>query len=257
MSSTQQDFAIFNKFNFERKPVAVKYLFDKPVGINRLDKRMRICEMLKEAQAGTPFYADKGNLLCAGPEILGIKDIADNISAVSGLLAVELGIFKEPCAAQRVYPHLATLPGNTANYIAFSTLDKVSFYPDVLIITANVSQAEILLRASTYAEGKVWTHKITPFAGCSWIYIYPYITGELNYTVTGLSWGMKAHQVFPEGLFLISIPFNLLPTIIQNLKDMKWVPKAYSLGREKYDKYLLEINNRIKTKVSSLLHQGM
>ncbi len=254
MSLIQQDFAIFDKFNFERKPVAVKYLFHKPEGINRLERNMRICEMLKEAQAGIPFYADKDNLLCAGPELLGIKKIEDNISAISGLLAAELGIFKEPCAAQRVYPHLATLPMNTAHYIAFSTLDKASFYPDVLIITASVSQAEILLRASTYTEGKVWTHKITPFAGCSWLYIYPYITGELNYTVTGLSWGMKAHEVFPEGLFLISIPFNLLPTITQNLKDMEWVPAAYALGKEGYDKYLLEISNKIKAKTSPTLN---
>jgi uncharacterized protein (DUF169 family) len=253
MNLIQRDFVIFDNFKFERKPVAVKYLLDKPQGIDRLDKNMRICEMLKEAQAGIPFYADKGNLLCAGQELLGIKKIEDNIPAISGVLAAELGIFKEPCAAQRVYPHLATLPKNTANYIAFSTLDKTSFYPDVLIITASVSQAEILLRASTYTEGKVWVHKITPFAGCSWIYIYPYLTGELNYTVTGLAWGMKAHEVFPEGLFLISIPFNLLPTIIQNLKDMKWVPEAYALGKEEYDKYLLKITNKIKDKASNAL----
>jgi uncharacterized protein (DUF169 family) len=203
---------------------------------------MRICEMLREAQeSATPFYADSENFQCAGRSLLGLVDIEDLAPSVSGRLATALEIFKEPRAAQKLPLQQPRLPKNTANYISFSTLDKVPFDPDVLIITAKLNQTEILLRASTYTQGKVWTHKLTPYAACSWIYIYPYISGELNYTVTGLSFGMKAHAVFPEGLWLISIPYNLLPTVTQNLKDMKWVPTAYELGKEKFEERLTEI----------------
>ncbi len=59
MSSTKKDLSIFNKFDFERKPVAVKYMLKKPDGIAKLNKPLALCEMLREAQAGGPFYTEK------------------------------------------------------------------------------------------------------------------------------------------------------------------------------------------------------
>ena len=110
----------------------------------------------------------------------------------------------------------------------------MSFEPDVLIITANPSQAEIVLRASSYTNGEMYSSKTTNVIGCAWLYVYPYISGKLNYIVTGLCWGMKALQIFPEGLILISIPYDLLPTLVQNLQDMNWTPPAYTGGRDAY-----------------------
>ena len=46
--------------------------------------------------------------------------------------------------------------------------------------------------------------------------------------------GGKAHQVFPEGWILISIPYNWIPIITQNLKEMKWTLPSYTDGREKF-----------------------
>ena len=246
MSSIQQDFAIFDKFNFERKPVAVKYLYWKPEGIERLDKNMAICEMLKEAQKGSPFYVTEENFTCAGPRILGMTDTPP--TTASGQKGVPLEVFKEARANRRVVSLVPTLARNTVNYVAFSTLDKLSFEPDVLIVTANVSQAEILLRAMSFTTGEIWSSKITSIAGCAWLYIYPYITGKLNYTVTGLSFGMKAHEVFPEGLMLISIPFDLFPTMIQNVQDMKWVLRAYTEGREALMKRLDSLKSELSKK---------
>jgi uncharacterized protein (DUF169 family) len=65
MSTIQQDLSIFNKFDFENPPVGVKFLFQKPDGISRLDKELALCEMAREAQqCDAPFYADLDNLAC-------------------------------------------------------------------------------------------------------------------------------------------------------------------------------------------------
>jgi hypothetical protein len=56
----------------------------------------------------------------------------------------------------------------------------------------------------------------------------------VNYTVTGLAFGMKAKQVFPEGWMLISIPYQWIPTITRNLREMEWVLPSYTDGREKF-----------------------
>ena len=54
MSSNLRDYSVFDKFDFERKPVGVKFVITKPEGIERLGKELNICEMLKEAQVGNP-----------------------------------------------------------------------------------------------------------------------------------------------------------------------------------------------------------
>ena len=62
MPELNQDLQIFSKFNFEIQPVGIKYLLNKPRGIERLETNMAFCEMLKEAQSRTrPFYIDKDN----------------------------------------------------------------------------------------------------------------------------------------------------------------------------------------------------
>lgn len=235
MSSIQRDLSIFNKFNFERQPIGVKFLFDKPPeGIKQLDKSIAFCEMQREAQLrGRPFYAARENFGCAGPITLGMDQIEPHYA--SGQVGPMLGVFKEPRANRRIYQLVPKLDRNTVNYVAFSPLDKLSFEPDVLVLTCNTpSQAEIVLRASSHTAAKVYSSKLTTVLGCAWLYVYPYVSGELNYMVTGLAWGMKALQVFPEGMILISIPHDLFPTLIENLQDMNWVPSAYTGGRDAY-----------------------
>ncbi len=56
----------------------------------------------------------------------------------------------------------------------------------------------------------------------------------MNYTITGLAFGMKAKQVFPEGWVLISIPYEWIPIITKSLQEMEWVPPSYTDAREKF-----------------------
>ena len=91
----------------------------------------------------------------------------------------------------------------------------------------------------SYRTGKMWSSKFSPAIGCAWTYIYPYLTGELNYTITGLGHGMKRRKLFPEGQQLVSIPFDLLPSLLQALQDMPWVPPAYKPDGLEFVKRLL------------------
>ncbi len=218
--------SIFNKFNFERKPVGVKFLLNKPDGI----KELAFCEMLGEAHKGSAFYASQENFPCIEPMLLGMADF-DPVFA-SGQVGAKDGVFKEARANRRIYHYLPMLGKGTVRYVAFSPLDELTFDPDVLIITAAVNQAEILLRALCYSTGKMITTRSTPVVMCAWLYIYPFISGELNYTISGLGAGMKSRGVLPEGLMLISIPHDLLPMIVENLQEMEWVLPIYTLGAD-------------------------
>ena len=241
MTVTKKDLAILDKFDFGVQPVGVKFSVKRPDAVERLDGNMALCEMLKHAQEGNAFFADSKNHTCeAGPYVLGQADAPQPF--IGGEFGAGLKIFDAPRSASRLYLGLPNIGKNVVNYVALSPLDKLAFEPDLLIILANINQTEILLRAMSYKTGQMWQSKCTAAIGCAWIYIYPYLTGELNYIVTGLGHGMKRRKLFPEGQQLISIPFDLLPSLLQTLQDMPWELPAYQPdGMEFVRKLLIDL----------------
>ena len=238
MTITKTDLAVLDKFGFDVQPVGVKFLVKRPDLVDGLDENMAFCEMLKRAQEGDVFYADAENHTCeAGLYVLGQADAPEPF--ISGRFGAGLKIFDEPRAASRLYLHIPKIGRDVVNYVAFSPLDELPFEPDVLIFLANTSQTEILLRAMSYRTGQMWLSRFTSAIGCAWIYIYPHLTGELNYTITGLGHGLKRRKLFPEGLQLVSVPFDLLPSLLQTLQDMPWVLPAYELDGQEYVRQLL------------------
>ncbi|NWF77381.1 MAG: DUF169 domain-containing protein [Chloroflexi bacterium] len=233
MRPLQTDLSVFNKFKFEKPPIGVKFQYFKPEGIPRLDKSLAFCEMIKEAQRiRTPFYFTKENENCFGKVPLGMQKVAS--WGEGGEFGASLEIFQEPRANARIYQYVPKFPEGTVNYVALSSLDKLTFEPDLLILIATPSQAEIVLRAMSYSTGQLWESKVTGVLGCAWIFVYPYKSGRINYMPTGITFCAKALEPIPEGWILISIPWDWLPIITQNLKEMKWVLPSYSEGRERY-----------------------
>jgi uncharacterized protein (DUF169 family) len=241
MSLTKKDLAILDKFDFDVQPVGVKFLAKRPENMGRLDENMTLCEMLKRAQEGNVFYSDKENHTCdAGLYVLGQADAPEPY--VNGEFGAGLKIFEEARSASRLYQYIPRIGKGVVNYVAFSPLDRLSFDPDVLIILSKTNQTEILLRAMSYRTGKMWLSKFSPAIGCAWIFIYPYLSGELNYTITGLGHGMKRRKLFPEGQQFVSIPYHLLPSMLQTLQDMPWVLPAFKPdGLEFVRKLLIEL----------------
>ena len=226
MTLTKNDLAILDKFEFDVPPVGVKFLAKPPARVLRLNENLAFCEMLKRAQEGNAFFVGKENHICdAGLYVLGQADAPEPYT--SGEFGAGLRIFEEPRSASRLYEYIPRIRKGVVNYVAFSSLNKILFDPDVLIILANTRQTEILLRAMSYRTGRMWVSKYSAAIGCAWIYVYPFITGELNYTMTGLGHGMRRRKLFPEGHQLVSIPFDLLSSILQALRDMPWVLPAF------------------------------
>jgi uncharacterized protein (DUF169 family) len=244
MSPIPKDLAILDKFKFERKPVGVKFLSTRPRGLKKPDKLLDFCEMLVEAQQGNAFYVSKDDFTCIGPLLLGM--IAEDPIFESGQVGPKLGVFKDPRANRRIYQYLPRLAKNTVKYVAFAPLDKLTFEPDLLIILASVTQAEIFIRAKSYTTGEMWSARGTAAAGCAWLYIYPLLSGEMNMTVTGFGFGMRSRRLFPEGQILLSIPWDKLPQILKSLEEMEWVPESYTLGAAGHKKKVKKIVEELK-----------
>jgi uncharacterized protein (DUF169 family) len=190
--------------------------------------------MIKEAQESEPFFAALDNFNCVGPILTGMVE-TDPVFE-SGHIGQSLQIFEEARANRRIYQYITKLERGSVNYVAFSSIDKISFTPDVLILAADATQLEIILRAMCFTTGKMWASKGTPVMACAWITTHPYVSGELNFILTDLSHGMKAKQVFPPGTILVSIPFDQISNILDGLKKIEWLPALYTEGREAHDR---------------------
>jgi uncharacterized protein (DUF169 family) len=220
------DLAILEKLELEIQPVGVKYLTKAPQDLTKIGQKMTLCEMLKKAQDGENFYAGVTDHTCdGGTYVLGQTELPQQF--INGEYGAGLGVFQDPRSASRLYHYVPRVSQAVVKYIALAALNKLDFDPDVLIIFARTNQAEILLRASSYKTGQMWSSRYSSAIGCGWIFVYPYLSGEINYGTTGLGFGMKRRKLFPEGLQWISIPFNALPSFLQTLRDMPWVPEPY------------------------------
>jgi len=200
-------------------PVGIKFCYSKPDGIERIDKKIYICEMLAEAHKVKSFYAQKEDIDCVGSLYLGMQDLPH---FEAGLEGPPMGLYKERRANEKLYRLIARIPKGNVNYVAFSTLDKLSFDPDVFIITTdNLQQADILMRATVYTNGGIWCGRASVGAGCNFVYVYPYISGEVNFTVSGLGF-LGGDSGVPDSHIIVSIPYNLLPNVIDNLHEIEW-----------------------------------
>lgn len=112
----------------------------------------------------------------------------------------------------------------------------MTFDPDVLVVACNEHQAEIMLRAYAYSTGNLYTSKSSPVMGCTWFLIYPYVSGEINYVLPNVVHGPHGRELYPEGTVLVSIPYQWMPVVLKNLKEM-----TYELeGHRSRDAYFAE-----------------
>ena len=248
-----RDYSIFKKFGFERQPVGVSFSLKKPEGIPQMEGSLGVCEMFAKAQNSPPFYAARENVQC-GTQVMGMEPFPPIM--FSGQLGSEFSMFKTPSVNRRAYDYVPIMPQNSVQYIIHAPLDQLTFDPDLLIITASTAQAEIILRAGSYSDGHMWNAKGSTCLACAWYYAYPYLKGELNYGVSGLGFSMKAREVLPDGLIIITIPSEMMSMMIENLNDMEWEPHWYKLGRDGFVQGVKDMEARLSKDYPSDLVWG-
>jgi uncharacterized protein (DUF169 family) len=156
-----------------------------------------------------------------------------------------IGVYESAEANARVYTDMIRFAEGASQYTLFARLDEAEFDPDLLIVTARPSQAEVILRAHGYKTGAAWEARGTTVIGCACLYAYPYLTGKLNILISGLHHGMRARQLFPEGLLFIAIPAPLIPEVLGNLATMVErnlidLPQ-YHWGKEYHERHMREV----------------
>jgi uncharacterized protein (DUF169 family) len=167
----------------------------------------------------------------------------------SGRIGPAIGVYESAEANRRVYAELVRFPEGTCPYTIFAPLDDAGFDPDLLIVTAKASQAEVIMRAHGYRTGAAWETRGTTVLGCACLYAQPHLTGKMNILISGLHHGMRARDLFPEGLLFIAIPAPLIPEILDNLaamadKGLLDLPQ-YHWGKDAHESYMRKVSEAL------------
>ncbi len=248
------DFSIIDTLGLSLPPIGIFYDLFRPEGIRQLDKekKMSLCEMLKYAQQeAEPFYfSDENTETCVGKNMVGISEFPP--SALSGQIGERLGVFDNPRCNARLYYSVKRLPKGTVNFVSFVPYPKLERVPDVLIFAGTPSQMEPVLRAATYSTGCSYSSKCTPVMGCSWLFVYPFMTGEINFVVPAFVHGLHGREIWPKDYVAVSVPYQWIPTVIGNLGKMDLELEGHA-SREKYysefEGILKDLDGEMQTRI--------
>jgi len=238
MTPLKTDLSIWKKLELNVPPIGVKFLLESaPQGISKIDGEYALCELIKVAQQSSePFYMTLENENCVGRHVLGMEPWPPE--ATSGQLGMMHGIFQDSRANSRLYDDLPVFKENNVNSVVFAPMEKMEFDPDLLMVLAEPSKGEIILRAMSYSTGERYSSQAQTVIACAYLFAYPMLTGKVNFITTGLSFGMKVLRLFEPGQILLSIPYQWIPTITHNLAEMDWELLGYKMGGNEYREYL-------------------
>jgi uncharacterized protein (DUF169 family) len=246
---------LIGKLMLEYPAIAIKYLFEKPDAIHRYSgEQLAYCQYVRYAQySGTAFYITAADDACYGKMVLGMID-KPPVTA-SGQAGYDFGCYKTPIACQQLYQRLPILVPNTINFVVFCPVSLCEFDPDLLFFVADIPRAEIIMRATSFISGDLWESTSSPVISCAWMYAYPLISGKVNHITTGFYHGLKRRKAYPEGLRMISIPFQKIDEFFTALEQMDWTLIAFredeaskaDLARrmEHWQKMARETGNRV------------
>ena len=212
---------LFAKLDMEFPPVALKYCYSQPEGVEHCTEVLSFCEFAKKAQVtGKKFFITKEEDNCFGKMVMGM--IPKPGLGASGQAGYDFGVFRSPAPNARLYHNITTLNPGACNFVVFCLLSICDFDPDIVICVADANQGDILMRATSYISGDLWESRASSVLACSWLYGYPYVSGKVNFVITGLGHGMRRRKVYPAGRMLISIPYQKLDEVVQALGQMDW-----------------------------------
>ena len=226
MSATLSERAkeLFAALEMEYPPVAVKFHYALPERSPRTDERLSFCQFLKKAQGGVRFYITAEDDDCSGKMTLGMAP--KEPFEVSGIVGAGFEVFRSPAANIRLHNSYPVVNPGTIRYVEFCPVAQCDFWPDLVVCVADVRQAEILMRASSYISGDLWESRSSSVVSCAWTYAYPYLSGKVNFCITGMHHGQRRRNIYPPGLQIITIPYQKLDEVITALDEMPWVTIA-------------------------------
>ena len=222
---------LLKKLDLQYPAVAIRMCFEKP-DVPRYDgPPCAFCQFVKYVQdTGKHFYMQVEDDQCYGKLAMGMID-KPPVTA-SGQAGLDFGCFETAMGNRLLYQQMPVLEPGTIHFVEFCPAAECDFNPDLLFFVADLPQADIIMRATSWASGDLWESRSSPVISCCWMYSYPIISGKVNHITTGFYHGLKRRKTYPAGLRMIAVPFQKLPEFFYALKNMDWTLIAFREDEE-------------------------
>ena len=222
---------LLRKLDCEYAPVAIRMCLEKPDAPRYRGEKTAFCAYMKYCQTTREhFYIQEEDDACYGKLAMGM--IEKPPVTASGQAGVDFGCFETAMGNRQLYQKLPILEPHTIRYVEYAPADICDFTPDLLFFTADLPQADIIMRATSWVSGDLWESKSSPVISCAWMYAYPIISGKCNHITTGFYHGLKRRKAYPAGLRMIAVPFQKIPEFFYALEHMDWTLIAFREDEE-------------------------
>ena len=213
-----QEYSVILKelLNLEYSPVALSCLKEPFLTVE--DKKLRICRAILDAGKGQTLEINKKTNACFGASWhLGFNKIDDPkiMNMIKKFVVEGEKLFCSYQALDKLISQMESVPDNSSSYFLLSPLEKAPQLPELVIVIVNAEQACRILTLTMFLDGIMPKIKIGG-PTCRMSIIYPLLTGELNLSFYDYT-ARKMCNVEKDKL-LISIPYNRLPKIIENIE---------------------------------------
>ena len=204
----------------DRLPVAVKFINDEseiPKDMEKIDEKLRHCEMIREASFGKVFYSTGEEQKCVGgASAMGLVDLPPKIA--SGEFYYDLGRFDSVETAKKV---IDTIPRkDERSYgILYAPLEKAEFEPDVVVIITTPKYGMQITQAIVYNSG---SRVEASFAGiqslCADAVSGPYTLNKPNATLA--CDGSRGYAGIKDEEIIYGIPKDSLMPLIEAFEEL-------------------------------------
>lgn len=228
---SESEKALLAKLELPYSAVAIKTCFEKPDVPHYDGEKCAFCQFVKYVQdTGKTFYIESEDDACYGKLAMGMVD-KQPVTA-SGQAGYDFGCYQTPMGCRQLYQKMPILEPHTIKYVIFAPACDCMFDPDLLFFVADLPQADIIMRATSWVSGDLWESCSSPVVSCAWMYAYPIISGKVNHITTGFYHGLKRRKAYPAGLRMISIPYRKIPEFFYALAHMDWTLIAFREDEE-------------------------
>lgn len=212
---------IVKRLKIKTSPVAVKLIPKKeeiPERVKKAEEIMTHCQFVDKARrTGEEFYTLDENQICKfGAGAMGLGAIPEDAVQI---YYKEFEQFSTLSATRRAVEKIPTLPPNSTEAVLYSSLEKTSFIPDVIMVIGNPKQIMLLTQAIMYRMGgRLETSFLGAQSVCSDGVVQVYNEGKIGVTI-GCS-GCRGYETLTDEEMIMGIPIELLADVVSGLEQI-------------------------------------
>jgi uncharacterized protein (DUF169 family) len=217
-------------------PVAVAISLGSPDGLEYLQQKATACMMVQIARNGTAFCSSGDSIICGGRASLGVGE--SPIQKLDEFLVHKEKLFSSKAAALRLLDSIKRHAPNQGSYLAFSPLEKATFFPDVVLFIGTPAQLSRIIFLDAFETGEIDTIHGEPL--CSGAIAMPITTGRIGISFMDTACRLLGRYK-PEEM-AVGVPYQKLSRIVDNIG-------LSSAGKAKPDLFLRLAGSLLRRRV--------